>query len=452
MISSRRQTLSIKNSHGFGLIETLVGTSIFVVIAISSYQVFGVLMDAVSISRTKVAATSLANEQFEIIRNLPYADVGINGGIPAGKIQRNQTLIRDNHSFNVQTTIRSTDDPFDGTIGGDPADLSPADYKLVDLDITCSNCKKFPNLDFTTIVAPKALETASTNGALFIQVFDSAGTKIQGASVHIENTKTIPNIIIDETTDNDGWLRIIDAIPGTEAYNIYVTKEGYSIDKTYPAGGLAGPTPVKLDATVVIKQVTQLSFSIDRLSSFAVSTTKPNCEALPNIGFSLTGTKLIGTPSVLKYPTQNFTTNASGIATVTDLEWDSYQTAIQGSAYDIAGTIPINPISLNPAENKNLQIIGVPRLASSILISIKDSTGNPIDGTTLVLEKTGFSETKTTSSATCNPPGQVFWNELTNGTYTLTATKAGYEISNNSVTISGTPAWQNIIITMTTTP
>ena len=77
-------------NKGFTLIETLVGSIIFLIIALSAYNAFGVLMNIVAASRAKLAATSVANEKFEIIRNLPYSDVGIIAGIPAGKIQRNQ--------------------------------------------------------------------------------------------------------------------------------------------------------------------------------------------------------------------------------------------------------------------------------------------------------------------------------------------------------------------------
>ncbi|KKR69745.1 MAG: hypothetical protein UU10_C0006G0010 [Parcubacteria group bacterium GW2011_GWF1_40_6] len=222
-------------------------------------------------SQAKLAATTLANEQFEIIRNLPYDDVGIENGIPVGKIARNQTVLKDNYSFDVQTTIRNTDDPFDGTIGGSPSDTSPADYKLVDLDITCSSCKIFSPLKFTTLVAPHALETASSNGALFIQVFDTAGMPVTNASVHIANTEANPDIVIDEITDNTGWVKIVDAPPGTNTYNITATKSGFTTDQTYPQGGVAGENPVNEDVTVVLQQVTQASLQIDKVSSLNVS-------------------------------------------------------------------------------------------------------------------------------------------------------------------------------------
>jgi prepilin-type N-terminal cleavage/methylation domain-containing protein len=231
------------NQKGFTLIEMLVGSAVFVVIALAAYQAFSVLMDTTLYARIKVSATELANERFEIIRNLPYNDVGIIAGLPAGKIVRVQNITRDNYSFTVQTTIRSVDDPFDGTIGGSPNDTSPADYKLVDLDITCSSCKNFSTLSFTTLIAPHALETASTNGALFMRVIDSSGIPVPSASVHIVNTQTSPSTVIDETTDNTGWVKIIDAPPGTNAYNISATKSGFTTDQTYPIGGVLGQIP-----------------------------------------------------------------------------------------------------------------------------------------------------------------------------------------------------------------
>ena len=432
--------------NGFTLIETLVGSAVFLLVALSSYQAFGVLMEAVSGSQAKIAATAVANEEFEIIRNLPYTDVGIIGGLPVGKIERNKTIVKDNYSFDVQTTIRSVDDTFDGTIGGSPSDTSPADYKLADLDISCSNCKTFTPLNFTTLVAPRALETASNNGALFIQVFDSGGVPVSGASVHIVNTQTNPDIIIDESTDNGGWIKIVDAPPGTNAYNITATKSGFSEEQTYPHGGDAGPDPLKPDSTVVVQQVTQITFSIDRTSSLDVSTIDSLCAALPNIGFPLTGTKLFGLPSVLKSPATNFTTDTSGTDSISNLEWDTYTTALTSAAYDLAGSTPLPSFAISPDEERTQQLLVLPHVSKALLVSVKDSTSAPIDGATVQLEKSGFDETKTTNSGTCATPGQVFWNGLASGTYTLTVSKAGFQTSVSSVDM--TPSWQNTTITL----
>ena len=433
---------------GFTLIEALVGAAVFVLIALSAYKAFGALMDAVSASRAKVAATSVANEKFEIMRNLAYEDVGIPNSVPTGKIPRNENIERDGYSFETLTSIRNIDDPFDGMIGETPSDSSPADYKLADLDITCSNCKIFSPLKFVTMLAPHSLETASTNGALFIRTFDSDGLPIQGASIHIENTQANPDIIIDETTDNDGWIKIIDAPPGTNAYNISATKSGFSEDQTYSIGGVAGADPVLPDATVVIQQVTQTSLLIDKVSSLAVSTIDSACLALPNIGFSLTGTKIIGAPSILKYDTHNFITSGSGNTTIQSLEWDTYNIALISGSYDLAGTNPFSTLAINisPDENKTLEMVAVPHLNMALLVSVRDPSDLPIDGAMVQLQKGEFDETKSTNSGLCITPGQVFWNGLATGEYTLTVSKAGYQTSVSSIDISN--SWQNQNITL----
>src|SRR3989338_4866475 len=200
--------------QGFTLIESLVGVAVFMIIAVSVYQAYAAVLNASRISRLKITATALANEQLEIVRNLPYADVGVVGSIPDGKIQRTQNLVRDNSEFVVETTIRNIDDPFDGTIGGSPNELSPADYKLVQLEISCPSCRNFTALNFATQVGPRNLETASTNGALFVQVFDASGQQLSGADVHIGNYQASPAIVLGDITNNSGLLQTVDAPPG----------------------------------------------------------------------------------------------------------------------------------------------------------------------------------------------------------------------------------------------
>lgn len=433
--------------RGFTLVESLVGASIFIVLALSGYRAFGVLMDAVSASQAKIAATALANEKFEIIRNLPYTDVGIIAGLPSGKIQKIENITRDNFSFVIDTTIRSVDDTFDGTIGGAPSDTSPADYKLVDLDITCPSCKIFSPLNFTTLVAPHALETASTNGALFIQVFDADGIPVPNASLHIVNTQTNPDTIIDDITDSSGWLKIVDAPVGTNAYNITATKAGYTEDQTYPIGGEAGIDPILKDSTVVLQQVTQTNLIIDEVSTLNVSSIDSACMPLPSIGFSLTGTKIIGNPSVLKYPTQNFTTSGLGNLSIQNLEWDTYKILLTSPSFDLAGTSLPTSFSINPNEVLDLEVLAVPHIEKALLVSVVDSLGNKIDDASVRLQRGILDETKITNTGVCPTSGQVFWNGLASGTYSLTVSKAGFETyENNSLNISS--SWQHQTITL----
>ncbi len=382
---------------GVSLVEVVVGVAVFAILAVGIYQAYQRALIVSRATRQKVVATALANEMLEIVRNLSYADVGTISGIPPGVILQLQTLIRDGIPFEVRTTIRNIDDPFDGTIGGSPNDTSPADSKLVAVEISCPSCQNFPSLSVTTRVGPRNLETASTNGALFIEAFDANGQPVQGASVHIENNQVSPAIVIDDTTNNAGMLQIVDAPPGANAYEITVTKPGYSTERTYPPGDVANPNPVKPHATVALQQVTQASFAIDRVSTIEAASVTQTCAPVGNIDFAVTGSRLIGTtPDIVKY-TAALATNASGLRTIPNLEWDTYNIQLTDAAYHLSGAIPLVPLNLGPNTTQNLQLIVAPADPASLLITVKDAgSGLPLSDAQVTIDRTGFSETLTT--------------------------------------------------------
>ncbi|MEK7505428.1 MAG: prepilin-type N-terminal cleavage/methylation domain-containing protein, partial [Patescibacteria group bacterium] len=163
----------LSRSRGFSFVETLVATAVFLLMSVAIYQTYQGLLALVSLTRAKTIAAALSNEIFEIAHNLPYADVGVPQGVPSGKLPHTQTISRDGISFLATTTVRTIDDPFDGTIGGSPNDTAPSDYKLVEVEIGCPTCRFFQPLVVSGRIAPKNLEGASTNGALFIRVFDA---------------------------------------------------------------------------------------------------------------------------------------------------------------------------------------------------------------------------------------------------------------------------------------
>lgn len=377
---------------GFSLVEMIVAVAIFALISVSIFQLLTSALAAIKVSRFKITAIALANEQFEIIRNLPYSDVGLVSGIPSGVIDHLQTLTRDNTEFLITTTIRNIDDPFDGTISGVPNDLSPADYKLVEVEVSCSVCGNFQPIALTTQVGPRGLETSSTNGALFVRVFDASGQPIAGAQVHIENNLESPAIIIDDTTNSDGLLPVVDAPPGVEAYEITVTKAGYSTDQTYLTGAVGNPNPTKPHATVSTQQLTQISFAIDQLSSLEIASVNDTCGAVPDITFNLEGSKQIGV-DVPKYSAAKVT-DGSGLLSLASLEWDTYDLDLTDAAHQLAGVIPLFPLSVNPGTSQNVKLIVESKYPNSLLVTVKDaSTQLPLPNATVRLEKTGYDTT-----------------------------------------------------------
>jgi len=254
-------------------------------------------------------------------------------------------------------------------------------------------CKKPLNLSAVSNVSPKNLETASTNGALFIRVFDASGNPVPQASVHVENAAL--SINIDDTTDNNGLLAIVDVPPAQNSYRIVVTKSGFTTDRTYAATA-ENPNPLKLDATVILQQLTQISFVIDKVSTINVHSRDMQCASVPSVSFTIAGAKLIGAnPDVLKF-SGSFSTDASGIKTLNNIEWDMF-TIVVGGGFNLAGVNPLSPFAILPDSAQNVDIIIADGTPNNLLVTVKDSvTGLPLSGVNLTLTQGSFSATAVT--------------------------------------------------------
>lgn len=369
--------------RGFTIVEILVGVAIFVMIATALFTLYTRIAQSLSLARDKLTAASLANEQFEIIRNIPYADVGTTTGVPHGILPPTQSKTRDNRVFSIVTTVRNIDDPTDGV---SPTDTAPADYKLVELTVSCAQCRYFGNRTFTSYVAPQSVTSTSQNGILAIHVINASGNPVPDAQVRIQNTSVTPSIDIQDTTDIDGWLRIIDAPPSAQKYHISATKTGYSTATTYPPNAPENPHPTKPDATVSSQQTTTISLAIDATSTINVATQTTTCSARPNVPFTLSGISLIGTSPDVRAYTASHTTDATGALHIPTLSWDTYSIALTSATYDIAGTIPTLPLVLQPGATQPLTILTKTKKPNSVLVVVKDATTDlPLSDATVTL-------------------------------------------------------------------
>lgn len=384
------------NKRGFTLLEILVAIGIFLIFAIGIYSGISMIFKIVYQSRMKILETAILSEQLEIARNLPYESVGIVGGLPSGLLAHEKTVTRNGKDFTVVTTVRNIDDAYDGSLGGAPNDTAPADYKLVEISAICQNCTQQKPIILSTIVAPKSLEGASDNGALFINVFDANGLPVTGANVHIVNTSPQNPLTVDDVTDNEGMLRLIDAPTGTLSYQITVTKGGYSTDQTINSSE-SNPNPLKPPANVVSKTITEISFAIDALGSLNLRTMNGSCSPIGGISFNINGEKVIGTnPNIYKYA-NIFSTDGNGDKSLAGLEWDKYLISLADTSYDIAGSVPILPLNLTPGLNQEMSLVLRAHSENSLLIKVLDAgTQLPLSDSTVRLTGTGYDQAYTT--------------------------------------------------------
>jgi hypothetical protein len=379
---------------GFTLVEAVVGSAVFLIIAITAYQAYASIFKLAELDQDKVLALELANEQFEIVRNLPYANIGVPDGIPTGVIPENQTLVRGGVTFNVSTIIRNITISLGAEEASSTASTSPAE-KLVAVTISCPTCSNFSPLTLTSDVAPKNIITDTTQGALTINAIDASGNPISGADVTVTNSQVTPSIVVNDTTNDQGVLNIVGVATGTAAYQITVTKPGYSTDQTY-AISATNTTPTQPNATVLAEQVTSDSFSIDQLSTIGVTSETTACALVPNVGFTLVGSKTIGA-GIPKYAATT-TTGATGNLILNNMEWDTYTFGLNGNSYDLAGMNILNPMTLNPSSTQDVNLVLTAKNPDSLLVAVQDSsTLLQLTGATVTLSNTsGYSSTLTT--------------------------------------------------------
>lgn len=380
-------------SKGFTLIESVVALGIFAIFVVGIYGSIQLSFSLVYHSRVRIFATAVLNEQMEIMHNTSFENIGIVNGSPSGIFEYVTTTIRNGMTFEITRTIRNVDDPFDGTIGGTPADTAPADYKFIQIDARCISCNQTESLAMYTYIAPKYLEGNIDHGALFVQVIDAYGNPVSEASVHIVATSTNPTYDFIDTTDASGFLRMYDLPTGTVKYAIEVTKTGYTSDRTY-APSSTNPNPTNPHVTVLEQEVSTITLTIDQESSLAIETKNALCAPVAGVPVQIKGARLTGTNPQVFLVDQAHTTNVQGTTGGLSLPWDSYGLDI--SSYDLMGTIPDVPLLLLPNATETAQLIVGPNTTRSMVI-MTEYQGAPIaNATVTVTGPNNFSAIKNT--------------------------------------------------------
>lgn len=559
--------------RGFGLIDVIVGTALFLVIFMSLFGVLRTSLSLSSLAKAKAAAVELASTQMEYLRGLSYSNLGTVGGIPSGVVPQYATSTVDGVTYVTRTFVEYYDDPADG-LGINDTNGVTTDYKIARVTVSYTLAGLVRSAYLVSNFAPPSIESSTGGGTLSLHVVDAGGIGVNGASVHIVNASTSPAVDFSTFTNTDGYAIIGGAATSSE-YQVYVSKSGYSSAQTYPRTTQnANPTPGYL--TVVQDQTTANTFVIDLLASltldsfspavttsfsdsfpdatnlssqtntqvasgaimlatnelsgsarsislspsyldgwgilsadlntpsgtaatvqvtdgsgtlvpdsmlpgnssgfstFPVSLTnvpaatyptlalKANLtsnsttttssvldwslshtsgpDPLPNQGFTLTGTKTIGTTasSTPIYKTVvNDSTGASASKTES-LEWDSYSLAIGSGT--LIESCPSSPYALTPGSaTTTALIVGTPS-TNTLPVIVQSDSNALIPNATVVLATSGYAATIKTSAC-----GYAYFNGLTAGTYSATASAPGYTTTTvSNISVSGHTATTTI--------
>lgn len=160
--------------------------------------------------------------------------------------------------------------------------------------------------------------------------------------------------------------------------------------------------------------------------------------SISNIGFTLTGTKNIGTDTsgvpVMKYE-EHHQTGVGGLLSLSGIEWDLYDIELDaGEGYDIADACPSVPIVLEPDTEAETTLVLVPASTHSLLVKVEDTLGVAVPGAEVTLTSGGVNETLTTSAC-----GYVHFPDLyADSGYALEISASGFiSGSQSDVSVSG---------------
>jgi len=162
----------------------------------------------------------------------------------------------------------------------------------------------------------------------------------------------------------------------------------------------------------------------------------------PRVGTDLDihGDKIIGTPDVYKAST-TVTTDVSGEVAMTDIEFDQYTIASPLTPTRVCGDVTVDEAVLDvnfthqPGVNTGLELVLEATPSHTLRSIVYTDTGLPLPGATVLLERSGFSESVTTDSC-----GQAFIanTDGAEADYTVTVSRAGYaDVVNNDFSIDG---------------
>ncbi len=377
-------------SGGYTLIELVISLTVFAIIILSSFTLFTALVNSTVVAKRKAVASTIATNEMENIKALPYDSLAIAGGsiystnpLPATSTQKINGV-----NYRVTKSINYVDDAFDGCAsyptqalkekycrnypapsGAPNPDTNPQDYKIVHINVKDDSGLKLADVD--TQVSARVSETASSTGALFVNIIDSNGNPVSGASISVTNTTVTPNVNVADNSDNNGIAVFYGLPPDTNNFDFKITasKSGYSTLFTIPPSGTL--QPIYPNQKVLTQQSSYVTLTIkpQTANSLVIETTNTSGAPLSGVKvYAKGGYKKYNLTTNTEYYFDNITggdtrptTDGSGLTSISNLVPGSYvfcgdlgatSCTIGGTTYYLAaaipygGTNPFNPINI----------------------------------------------------------------------------------------------------------
>lgn len=258
--------------RGMSLVDVLVGSALVLIVFVALLGLLRASLLVSSSAKAKAGATTVATTQLEYLRSLTYSEVGTVGGIPAGTVPQYATTTLNGIPYGVRTFIQYIDDPKDG-LGAVDQNAITTDYKRARVTVTYTFRGEEREVALISNIAPPGIETNAGGGTIRVEVVDSVGSPVSGASVRIYNPSLLPQVDFTTFSDIDGAI-LLGGAPTSTDYRVTVTKDGYSTAQTYERNATnVNPAPGYM--TVAVNQTSTLTFAIDELGTLILTLLQP---------------------------------------------------------------------------------------------------------------------------------------------------------------------------------
>lgn len=385
----------VEDNKGFTLVELLLSLIVLTIVAITFFDLYISVLHSSVVAQRQAVALSLANNQMEYLKSLPYNNLAVAGGpIPSNTtIPGSFNIVSNAHTYTVKTQIVYVDDAYDGCgtyptlaleeiycrnypppAGAPNPDLNPEDYKDVRVTVTDSSNLVLAALD--TQIASLIAETPSNTGAIFVRVIDQSGNPVVGATVNVVNNAVSPAINVTGTTDSNGMSIFYGLTPDSNYdYVVTASDSGYSKLSTIASTTSLVATYPNQDLLTQNSSYVTLTIKPQGQYSLVLETTDVNGNPIANATVYVKGgyKKYTATSDTSYYydsqtsPNTSPVTDTSGLAGMSNLVPGSYifcgdsgatGCSVNGTTYYLAAAVPYSG-------NNSFNAVDVPIYLSS---------------------------------------------------------------------------------------
>ncbi|MDZ7612079.1 MAG: prepilin-type N-terminal cleavage/methylation domain-containing protein [Candidatus Moranbacteria bacterium] len=434
-----KRKLYKKNNRGVTIIEALISIAVVAFVTLTIYQALSSAVRNMGEAKQKVGAIALANEKMEVLRSLPYDDVGVQGGVVSGPVPAEETVSRNGFEYEVKTQVRYVDDPFDGT-GED--DSVSTDYKKAQVAVGWKHFGSQELVQFNSIFVPDGIETDAGGGTLSVNTSNASGEIVPNVEFTLDSIEDSPEVLYTTSTDNSGSL-ILQGVPA-QSYRAVLSKSDYEDVRTYPNPPESSFNPVNSDIIIEDGDFYTKDFIINKTGNLLLKALDIYDESqIEGVEVHLEGGKKIGSSPDTYNLDDTSSTDSSGQIDYGDVSPGVYEILnvdeLETDDYQYVGTEEQVTFSVAAEENKEVTLLFAGKDKHSLLVNIENQdTGEPLEGAQVNLTAGDFDQ-----SVTTGVDGKAYFpvktdpeTEMENKDYQLEVSKTGYQSDSLTVTVN----------------